>query len=807
MSADAPTPDDALPQAHASDRAAGRISVRLRIRGVVQGVGFRPFVFRIGNRHGLDGWVRNDGEGVLIEASGPGSEVDAFVRALVEEAPFAAKVDETIELARRPLAPDEAPPSAEAGTDTEGPRFRIVASGERGHPTTLISPDLPICPDCLRELFDQDDRRYRYPFINCTNCGPRWSIIESLPYDRPRTTMKAFPLCDACAADYDDPLDRRFHAQPVACPACGPTVRWLDATGTAQAIGDEAIRACADALAHGAIVAIKGLGGYHLACDARDAKAVEAMRTRKVRKDKPFALMARDLAIVDGAVHLDDTGRSLLSGPERPIVLAPRKDADLPDDLAPGAVDLGVMLPYTPVHHLLYDAGAPPLLVMTSANRAGEPIAYRDDDALARLGGLADAFLIGDRPIARRVDDSVATVVAGEPVMARRARGYAPAPVGRHPLFERPVLALGAGLKNVIVLATGGYAFVSQHLGDLDDFDVLVSFQEAIDDLLTMYDVDPHDAWIAHDLHPDYPSTRHAETLGGRLVGIQHHAAHVASVAAERDAWSERLLGIVFDGAGLGLDRTVWGGEILLGSVLEGFERVGHLAPVPLPGGDAAARTPAQAAVGFLGGIDEALWTPRLDERRVWVAKAMIHAGINAPTTTSVGRLFDTVAALCGFEGTMTFEGQAAMALEADAWRAAWAAPLRAGGMDVHAARRVLDDGYVLPFRHGVWETSPLLEAALIDLRDGVPPTRVALRFHAGLARGVRAAADALAASATFDGVALSGGVWQNRLLSELARIDLRDGGHRVWGNRQVPPGDGGVALGQAALAAALRGG
>jgi len=777
-----------------------RVTVRLRVRGVVQGVGFRPFVYRIGNREGLDGWVKNDGEGVLIEGTGSVEELDRFIAALVDEAPFAADVESVAELERR--AADD-----QARSEADGPSFVIRASGERGHPTTLISPDLPICPDCLRELFDRSDRRFRYPFINCTNCGPRWSIIESLPYDRPRTTMKAFELCDACAAEYHDPADRRFHAQPVACPDCGPTVRWLDADGTQASRGEDAIHACARALSAGKIVAVKGLGGYHLACDARNAAAVRDLRERKVRKDKPFALMARDLAIVDDTVVLGDEGRALLTSTPTPIVLAPRLDAGLPEDLAPGSGDLGVMLPYTPVHHLLYDAGAPPLLVMTSANRAGEPIAYRDDEALERLGGLADAFLVGDRGIARRVDDSVATVMAGRPTLFRRARGYAPAPVARHETWDRPLLALGAGLKNAVVLATGGYAFVSQHLGDLDDLDVLLAFREAIADLTEMYDVDPREAVIAHDLHPDYPSTRYAEELGGRTIAIQHHEAHIASVAAEHGEWGTRLLGVAFDGAGLGHDRTVWGGELLAGSVLEGFERIGHLRPVPLPGGDAAARTPQQAAVGFLQECEPELWHPLLDERRTWVAQALIDAGVNTPRTSSVGRLFDTVAALCGFRGTMSFEGQAAMDLEAKAWRATEAPRFAHGEIEAATAARALDDGYELPFEGDVWDAAPLLETVLHELRDGAQAERVALRFHAGLARAVTTAVQRTARHRAFDAVALSGGVWQNRLLHELATLDLRRAGFEVWANRAVPLGDGGIALGQAALAGARRGG
>jgi len=787
------------------------LTVNLRVRGVVQGVGFRPFVYRIGNGHGLAGWVKNDGEGVLVEATGTAPQLDAFARALVEEAPFAADVETVTEVTRR-TASDEAHAAYLEAVDApaDAPAFTIRASGERGHPTTLISPDLPICPDCLRELFDPNDRRHHYPFINCTNCGPRWSIIEDLPYDRPFTTMKDFPLCEACAAEYHDPLDRRFHAQPVACAACGPKVHWRDAHGTVLAEGEAAIRACADALTEGHVVAVKGLGGYHLACDARNDTAVTLLRERKARRDKPFALMARDLAIVDDVVLLSDAGRALLTSTPTPIVLAPRKTDALPTGLAPESRDYGVMLPYTPVQHLLFDAGAPPLLVMTSANRAGEPIAYRDEEALERLGGdapMADFFLTGERPIARRVDDSVAAVLSGEPVVFRRARGYAPAPVAQHDAWREPLLAVGAGLKNTVLLATDGYAFGSQHLGDLDDFDALLAFHEAVADLLSMWDVNPHEAWIAHDLHPDYPSTRHALDLGGHTVAIQHHEAHVASVAAERGAWETRLLGFAFDGTGLGHDRTVWGGEVFHGSILEGFTRVGHLAPVPLPGGDAAARTPAQAAVGFLQECDADLWKPRLDEKRTWMAERMITADVNTPRTSSMGRLFDTVSALCGFEGTMSFEGQAAMALEALAWQGEDAPPFGPDGLlDHDASRRLLDEGYPLRSRDGVWQVSSMLQVLLEDLAAGRPATVVAVRFHAGLARAVRMAAQEASSRVAFDAVALSGGVWHNRLLHELTVRDLRDAGFDVWWNQKVPLGDGGIALGQAALAAALRG-
>jgi hydrogenase maturation protein HypF len=548
--------------------AAGRERRRLRVTGTVQGVGFRPFVYRLARSHALSGWVRNDVLGVTIEAIGDTDALDAFAAGLVAEAPPAARVAAVAVLER-----------GDAG-GAVAPGFVIVASeGAAAEGTTAISPDLPVCDDCLREMRDPTDRRHGYAFVNCTNCGPRYSIIEALPYDRPLTTMRAFPMCDDCAREYHDPGDRRFHAQPIACGRCGPRLRFVvsrgaGAVGGADAGGGgdagpwdgdagpwdgDAIRATVDALRAGRIVAIKGLGGYHLACDARDADALLALRARKYRKEKPFAIMARDLEALAGVVELDDAARELLGSVARPIALLPKGPTGLPAALAPDNADLGVMLPYTPVHHLLFDAGAPALLVMTSANRSSEPIAYRDDEALLGLAALADAFLIGERAIARRVDDSVAQLVAGAPAVARRARGYAPAPVLRSERFQRPLLALGAELKSSIALAVGGAAYPSQHLGDLVDFESFVAFQETIHDLCAMYRVDPRTVRLVHDLHPAYPSSRYAALLGGEAVAVQHHAAHVASVLAERDAWDEAVLGFAFDGAGLGDDGTVWG--------------------------------------------------------------------------------------------------------------------------------------------------------------------------------------------------------------------------------------------------------
>lgn len=752
----------------------------IRVQGVVQGVGFRPFVYLLAHRHGLDGWVLNDAQGVLIEAVGDPRAVAAFTAALRDDAPVAARVDTVTTVERVPA-------------DAPGPPFEIRESAEGDRITTLISPDLAICNACLEELFDPRDPRYGYPYINCTHCGPRYSIIEALPYDRPKTTMAAWPLCERCAGEYGDPTNRRFHAQPVACPSCGPGYRLLDADGTPLTARDPVSQA-ARRLAEGAIVAIKGIGGYHLACDARNPTSVAALRQRKVRKEKPFALMARDLATAREALSVSPAEAEVLLSPARPIVLLARGNAALPEALAPGNADLGLMLPYAPLHHLLFAAGAPGLLVMTSANRASEPIAYRDEEALRVLAGLADAFLVGERGIARRVDDSVAALLDGRLTLLRRARGYAPESVVDDPRFDvdPPILALGAGLKNAITLAVAGRAFVSQHLGDLDQVEALLAFEETVHDLCAMYGVDPARARVVADLHPDYGSSRLARTLGGPVLRVQHHRAHVASVLAERRAWDAVVVGVAFDGAGLGEDGTVWGGEAFAGSLTDGLAHVAHLRPAPLPGGDGAARRPAQAAVGFLWEQpDGVAWRDLLPPETVALTGRLIETGVRTPQTTSVGRLFDTAAALLGFDRAMTFEGQAAIFLEALA-----RSDGGAGG---------LEDGYPLPFEHGAWDHRPLLAALVADVRRGVDVTTCARRFHAGVARGVVRGAAHLADEHAARAVVLSGGVWQNRLLHASAVAGLRARGLDVWWNHKVPPGDGGVSLGQAALAAASR--
>ena len=748
------------------------VTLQLRVKGIVQGVGFRPFVFRLAKRYGVTGWVLNDANGVLIQVSGDVKTLESFKVAISSEAPGAALVESVLELSRY--------------DGREEKDFTIRESVLTPDITTLISPDLPVCDDCLQELFDPTNKRYLYPFINCTNCGPRYSIIEALPYDRPFTTMKQFAMCDFCESEYHDPSNRRFHAQPVACPECGPTLRYLLEIRKELAQGEAAIEIAAHALQHGQILAIKGLGGYHLACDAMNEDAINTLRQRKFRKEKPFALMAKNVAVLEPYVLLDNVTKELLNSTPRPIVLIPKSQHHLPETLSPDSSELGVMLPYTPLHHLLLAAGAPNLLVMTSANRSSEPIAYKDDEALEHLTGIADAFLTGERPIARRVDDSVVSVFDGKPVIFRRARGHAPAPVLHSERFTKPILALGAGLKNAITLVTGGYAFVSQHLGDLDNYDSFIGFQETVHDLKKMYNVDLENTLVVHDLHPDYPSSRYASELLGKKIAVQHHQAHIASVLAEHDAWEKNVLGFSFDGTGLGTDGVIWGGEVFYGGLEQGLERVAHLREAYLPGGDAAAKYPEQAAVGFLYELDKSLWQKYLDERTVQVAQFLINDKSKTPKTTSIGRLFDTVAALCGFKRKMTFEGQAAMWLETQA----------------RSIHNVVNKSYVLPFDGKTWDYRLLLESILLDKCIAVEPAIIAYKFHDALARAVTDAAKILSNTYRFDTVALSGGVWQNKLLHRLTLQKLRQTGFEIWWNQQVPSGDGGISLGQAALAA-----
>jgi len=740
----------------------------IRVRGVVQGVGFRPFVYRLAQAHALAGWVLNGEEGVEIHLEGPAEGLTAFVRDLRAQPPAAASI------------------AAVQVTDTAllgCKEFAIRESQQAGHPTVRISPDLPVCEDCLKELFDAGDRRHGYPYINCTNCGPRYTVILGLPYDRPNTTMKQWPLDEFCDREYHDPANRRFHAQPTACPACGPGYH-LEAGREEPSESGSNVRRTAQLLNEGRIVAIKGLGGYHLACNARDQSAVEALRQRKYRKEKPFAIMAKDAAVARELVELSSGAGALLLSPARPIVLAPAR-AELPG-VAPQTRELGVMLPYTPLQHLLFAEGAPSALVMTSANRSSEPIAYEDADAKERLAGIADAFLIGERPIARRVDDSVVRAGAFGPMILRRSRGYAPGAVAAFPT-ERPILALGADLKNSVTLVVDGQAFVSQHIGDLDHYECFRAFEETIRDLVSMYEVRWDDLLAAHDTHPQYRSAIHATELKAAQMGtVQHHRAHIASVLAERGEWERRCLGISFDGTGYGDDGSIWGGEIFAGSIKDGFERVAHLRTAVLAGGDAAATFPVQAAAGFLAQIDVPdLSVPPFNfPDRYRIASEMVCKGLRAFNTSSVGRLFDVAAALLGFTREVTFEGQAAMWLEQI------------------ACESTNTDSYPFPFADGELDFRPLLRAVIRDRLKERDTAEIARAFQRGVARGLREAAVTLCHTLDLDTVVLSGGVFQNELLLEDLKTLLAAEPLQIWINHAVPPNDGGISLGQAALAA-----
>jgi hydrogenase maturation protein HypF len=741
----------------------------IRVRGVVQGVGFRPFVYRLAHEHGLAGWVLNGEDGVSIHAEGPLQAVLAFIEDLRAQAPPAATIS-AIEV-------EHADPVGLSD-------FTIHESERHDRPTVRIAPDLPVCDECLEELLDPGDRRFRYPYINCTNCGPRYTVLVALPYDRPNTTMKSWPLDEYCAAEYHDPVNRRFHAQPVACPQCGPHYE-LHVSGAIVQGDNEAVRRTVALLREGGIVAIKGVGGYHLACDARNVEAVDQMRERKYRKEKPFAVMVRDVEAARSIVELSPESEELLISTARPIVLAPAK-AELPG-VAPDNDELGVMLPYTPLHHLLFAAGAPNIMVMTSANRSSEPIAYEDKDAFERLSGVADAFLVGERPIARRVDDSVARVGAFGPAVLRRSRGYAPGAVAKLPT-ERPILALGADLKNTITLVVDGQAFVSQHIGDLDHFQAFQAFQETIHDLLSMYDVDSREVVLVHDAHPQYLSTTHAARLeAAGKIAVQHHRAHVASVLAERGEWDRRVLGVSFDGTGYGDDGSIWGGEFFAGSVSEGLCRVANLRPALLPGGDAAAQHPVQAAAGFLVHVDalpDVMAEPFNFPSRYTEALQLVQKNVRSFVTTSMGRLFDSAAALLGFTRPTTFEGQAAMWLE------------------MLARRSSETDAYPFPFVEGELDFRPLLLALAEERRRGRAPADIARAFQRGVAKGLCEAIVALSAECGVDTAVLSGGVFQNELLLCDVQEMMKHHAVQIWVNSKLPPNDGGISLGQAAIAA-----
>lgn len=741
---------------------AGRVRVHLAVTGIVQGVGFRPFVHGLAARLALDGYVGNDEAGVVAEVEGTPDAVEAFVAALRADPPPLAVVES---VRRAPVPP------------TGAPGFVIAASeAGAGGPRTMVSADTAPCADCLAELDDPADRRYRHPFITCTNCGPRFSIVCDVPYDRATTTMAGFAMCPACAVEYHDPADRRFHAQPVCCHDCGPTLR-LDGSP-----GDVLPRAAAR-LRAGEILAVKGLGGYHLAVRADDHDAVARLRAAKHREDKPFAVLAADLAAAADLVVVDPDVAGALTSRQRPIVLLPRRPgAAVAPAVAPGTGELGILLPPTPLHRLLAgDVGVP--LVLTSGNVSDEPIAHRDDDAAERLAPLVDGFLTHDRGIRTRVDDSVVRVARRRVLPIRRARGYAPEPVALGFTVDCPVLACGGEQKTTIALAAGRRAFLSAHIGDLENLATLRAHTDAVEHLGRLFDIEPE--IVAHDLHPEYLSTKYALDRDDLVpVGVQHHHAHVASCLAEH-GWGlddPPVLGVAYDGTGWGPDGTIWGGELLL-ATLGSYRRVGHLETVGLPGGAAAVRAPWRMAAAWLGVSGADLAVARCQER--WDAVVSLARADATLRTSSAGRLFDAVAAVLGVRDTTTYEGQAAVELE----------------QYVDPAER---DAYpVGDAVDGVIPVGDLVAAAVADVRAGVDRGRIAARFHHGLADATVRATVAAASERGVTTAALSGGVFLNLVLLERVRAGLEAAGLRVLVHERVPCTDGGLALGQAAVAAA----
>jgi hydrogenase maturation protein HypF len=789
----------------------------LVVRGVVQGVGFRPFIYRLAMEEGLAGFVGNDTDGVTIEIEGPQQRVAAFVARLRGEQPPLARID-SVTVREMPLA-------GETG-------FRITASEVLGPVSTGIPADAATCPDCLRELLDPQDRRYRYPFLNCTNCGPRFTITRRIPYDRPQTSMARFPMCPECQREYDDPLNRRFHAQPNACWVCGPRVWLVGANGRScqgttsvvpklqhnehgalapevcfsegsdsKSVSPDPIEQTINLLLHGQIVAVKGIGGFHLSVDATNQAAVMRLRERKHRYGKPLAVMVRDLDAARAVCTLNAAEEALLSTPARPIVLAARREGSgIAEGVAPGIPWLGVYLPYAPLQHLLFADARVRALVMTSANLSEEPIAIDNDEALARLGGIADAFLMHDREILQRCDDSVAAVVDGAPQLVRRTRGFVPLGVPL-PFDAPPMLAVGGHLKNVFALARGRFAYQSQHLGDLENLAGLEFFRESLDHLMRTFEIEPQT--VVHDLHPGYLSTQWAkewaQERGLPLIAVQHHHAHIAGCMAEHGLTGE-VIGLALDGTGYGTDGNIWGGEVLIARP-DGFNRFAHLDYVPMPGGEAAIKEPWRMALGHLhaagfeADLPETLDLLGATSKETQILARMMERGVNAPLTSSLGRLFDAAAAVVLGRREVDYEAQAAIELE---------------GVAINEADE--EPGYAMKFMGGDWTTrepvrisaAPLWHELIEDLRAGASKAKIAARFHSGVAAGFVQAAVMARAATGIDNVALSGGCMHNRRLARLLRTQLEAVEFEVFQHLQVSPGDGGLSYGQVAVAAAM---
>ena len=745
----------------------------LNVNGIVQGVGFRPHVFQLARHYKLNGEVSNTSSGVLIHIEGLPEDIDAFESDLVKKSPPLAYIVEV---------------SAEAVPPRPCQDFRIVKSSAAAAVSTLISPDVCVCSDCLQEMFDPDDRRYRYPFINCTNCGPRYTIIDDIPYDRPKTSMRSFKMCPSCQAEYDDPNDRRFHAQPNACPECGPRVKLTDSTGSELEAADPIAKA-AELLKDGAVLAVKGLGGYHLAVNAENDAAVGALRARKLREEKPLALMCADMGGIRRFAEVAPDEEDLLNTIQRPIVLLSQKSSNtISAAVAPDNKYFGVMLPYTPLHYLLLDHGFT-ALVMTSGNLSEEPIAIDNSDALARLSDIADYFLVHDRDIYLRSDDSIVRRSAGETRFLRRSRGYVPIPVFLKQKMPA-VAAVGAELKNTVCLTKDDKAFLSQHIGDLENLSTYDFFQLTLDHLRRILDITPE--LIANDLHPDYMSTRYAsEQTSLPTVAVQHHHAHVVSCMAEHQL-DGPVIGLSFDGTGLGTDGNIWGGEVLVAEPGR-FKRAAHLSYVPMPGGAAAIKEPWRMAAGYLiqayGDEFLDLNIPAfqaIEPARLNVIAEMISKGINSPLTSSLGRLFDGVAAILGIRNRVSFEGQAAMMLEM---------------LAADNATRVYDHQWEAGADVQI-NPAPIIRAVVSDLKAGIPPSQISANFHATLIDLFSRVCDAARREFELNRVVLSGGCFQNATLLQGLLQALGNKSFEVYAHRLVPTNDGGIALGQAVVAA-----
>ncbi|MCD6384831.1 carbamoyltransferase HypF [Candidatus Sumerlaeota bacterium] len=751
---------------------------RIKIRGRVQGIGFRPFVYRLANELGLKGWILNDKEGVVIHIEGSEEKINRFLELLPARAPELAHFESLVRRTVEPKGINE---------------FSIRQSESRDESATIqVQPDIATCDECLRELFDPADRRYQYPFINCTNCGPRFTIIRGVPYDRHNTTMSEFRMCSRCQQEYDSPAERRYHAQPNACWDCGPQVKLLTHSG-AELNTPDPIKEAQRLLREGAIIAVKGLGGYHLACDALNRDAVRRLRGRKYREDKPFAVMMPDIETICSYCEINDSERDILLSYKRPIVLVrkriPAPEPPIADDVAPRNPWLGVMLPYTPLHHLLFHDSGLRMLVMTSGNLSQEPIAYEDTDALRRLAGIADYLLVHNRKIQRRVDDSVVRIINGQEYILRRSRGYAPKPI-KLASPVKDILAVGAELKNTFCFGKNNFAYLSHHLGDLENLETLSAFEQGIQDFKSLFQLEPR--YVAYDLHPDYLSTKYAlNETGLPGIGIQHHHAHIGSLLAEYGLDTE-IIGIAFDGTGYGDDGTVWGGEVLIAG-LSSYRRFATLLPVRMPGATRAIKEPWRMGATYLYSVfGEEMWgldipfTRNIDTRRWHILQQVINRGIHSPLTSSMGRLFDGISAILGVRGTVNYEGQAAMELE-------------------FLASFSKDDG-TYPYSFIDEEPiridyRPLIEAVIDDITQGQRIQTIARRFHHTLASIVESVAIAARKQTGIHIVGLSGGCFQNYLLMTECMERLKSAGFEVLIHKVVPPNDGGVSLGQLLIA------